>query len=161
MVLDRAKLLEHVALATVGVVISVLFTVCVKTYRNVYGTEPKAEDAMADDDGGGDVLMRALTWPLTFVQLACTKYWKILACYLVLMMMELVKAIDQGSVSVLRILMLQDTRESMRALYQGKGMPDMPSEGDAVLTDEDAAAKEAAEYANRWEAKKKQREEVK
>ena len=77
-------------------------------------------------------------------------------------MMELVKAIDQGSVSVLRILMLQDTRESMRALYQGKGLPDMPSGDDAVLTDEDAAAKEAAEYANRWEAKKKkQREEVK
>ena len=53
MVLSRAKLLEHMAFATVGVVVSVIFTACVKAYRDVYGHPEIVANA---DDGGHDVI---------------------------------------------------------------------------------------------------------
>ena len=165
----RENIIYYVGVSLCGALITAAFS-------HFFGKEP---DAVSAIDGASDMSMPApelykeapeaiaaasiyklFLWPIYLaegfvpkVESFLHRYWKIIGGYLVMVIMELFTSLTAGGdrpLSIARVLKLEHFRESLRHVYQGKGLPP-----DALSPEQraDDEARAAAEYANSRKAK--------
>ena len=146
----RGRLMTTLATSLIGLMVTFVFHFCVKHYRGAHTDVPvPGESATAEKvhDSAWSSQGSEYNRLEYFIQ----RYYKIIAMYLLLVFLETVKGVDQGNLSLLRVMKLESFRETLRGIVQGRGLPPMPTEG-AVGEHEDVARE--VEYANAWLAKK-------
>ena len=153
MVIGQERMIELAKMSFIGCFGSVALHAAVVFYRgedvNKAIADVEAPSDHTSDDMASPFVVAGWSERLeSFIQ----QYWQPLGLYLLLVLLELVKGLDQGSLSFLRVIKLESFRETMRGVVQGNGLPPLPEE--ERDQDEDAAAAQEAEYANAWAAKK-------
>lgn len=154
MVIGQTRMIELVKMSFIGCFGSIALHSAVVFYRG-----EDADKAIADSAAPSDHISDDMTSPFVVagwserLELFLQQYWQPMGLYLLLVLLELVKGLDQGTLSFLRVIKLESFRETMRGIVQGNGLPPLPKE--ELDQDKDAAAAQEAEYANAWAAKKR------